>query len=487
MRQRISRRELLALGGTAVLASSAVRDVAVEARRPTVPKFRSRLPIPAILQPVKTDATTDYYDISHREAEVEILPGLRTTIWGYEGRFPGPTIEARRGRTAVVRHTNRLRVHTVVHLHGGVTPADSDGFPTDMILPGASRTYTYPNEGRAATLWYHDHAMDATGKNVYMGLAGLYIIRDDAESALNLPRGAYDVPLVIQDRAFDARGAFVYDTFRQLAAKGGTILVNGVPWPRFEVATRKYRLRIANASNATPLRLALSSGLPLVQIATEGGLLPRPVRLSSIPLAMAERVEVVIDFSTYPVGSTVVLQNLNDANLSGVMSPEIMRFDVVRPEADDTALPERLSDDVRPIPVSAAVRTSEFVFAGRPMLGLPPRSMWHINGRRFDADRAIATPRFGDVEIWHIHNRRWLGLLGLVHPVHVHLVNFQVIERNGQPPLAHKTGWKDTVSVDPGEDVKIAMRFDGFHGRYVMHCHNLEHEDHSMMARFDVV
>jgi spore coat protein A len=487
MDTRPSRRELLTLGSSALLASVALRSAVNAAETETrIPRFQVSLPIPEVLNPVRADATTDYYEIAHREAALEILPGRLTTIWGYNGRFPGPTIKARRGRTVVVRHTNELRTSTVVHLHGGVTPPESDGFPTDHIMPGVSRTYTYPNDGRAATLWYHDHAMDHTGRNVYMGLAGLYLLEDRGESGLRLPAGAFDVPLVIQDRLFDADGAFVYDTFHRLAAKGGVMLVNGAPWPRLEVAARKYRFRILNASNATPLRLALSSGRPLVQIATDGGLLPVPVPLREIPLAMAERVEVVIDFAAYPVGARVILQNLNDRDISGRVSDEIIRFDVVRSEEDDSALPGRLSD-VQAIPADAAVRTRHFVFAGGPELGFPPVTHWTINGRDFEIDRPVATPRYGDVEIWHFENRRRLGILGLIHPVHVHLVNFRVIERDGGPPPPHETGWKDTVAVAKGHEAKIVARFEGYRGRYVVHCHNLEHEDHAMMARFDVV
>jgi RNA polymerase sigma factor (sigma-70 family) len=177
-----------------------------------------------------------------------------------------PTIKARVGRTTVVRHTNELGMPTVVHLHGGVTPPESDGFPTDHIMPGLSRTYTYPNEGRAATLWYHDHAMDHTGRNIYIGLAGLYVLEDRSESALHLPAGAFDIPLVIQDRLFDADGAFVYDTFHGLAAKGGVMLVNGAPWPRLEVSTRKIpfphleRLERDASAAATELRSPADTG-----------------------------------------------------------------------------------------------------------------------------------------------------------------------------------------------------------------------------------
>jgi FtsP/CotA-like multicopper oxidase with cupredoxin domain len=436
--------------------------------------------------PAHADSATDHYDIEQRQARTEILPGRETTIWGYEGTFPGPTIKARRGRTVAVRHVNRLSTPTVVHLHGSVSPPDSDGFPMDYVMPGESRTYTYPNAQRAATLWYHDHAMDHTGRNIYMGLAGLYVIEDEEERALGLPDGDYDVPLLIQDRLFASDGSFRYATLNHLAARGGTMLVNGAPWPRLDVSTRKYRFRIVNGSNATPLRLALSSGDPLIQIATDGGLLTAPVPCRDIPLAMAERVEVVIDFSRYAVGTKVVLQNLNTAGVTGSISGEVMQFHVTREEPDDGVLPTRLAD-LQPLLRSEAIRTRHFVFSARPSFGVVPIPSWRINGQAFDPDHPIASPAYGDVEIWRFTNRKFLGVFALVHPVHVHLVTFMVLERNGGPPLPHEAGWKDTVAVDKGEDVSVIARFEGYRGRYLLHCHNLEHEDHSMMARFDVV
>jgi spore coat protein A, manganese oxidase len=487
MTSSMNRRQFVALsggliGGAALSQAASEHELAIDPVR----RFQVPLPIPQVLMPTHADPTTDYYDIEQRQARVEIIPGRRTTIWGYEGAFPGPTIKARRGRAVVVRHANRLSTPTVVHLHGSVSPPDSDGFPMDHIMPGESRTYTYPNAQRAATLWYHDHAMDHTGRNIYMGLAGLYLIEDDEERALGLPDGDYDVPLLIQDRLFASDGSFHYHTVNHLAASGGTMLVNGAPWPRLDVATRKYRFRIVNGSNATPLRLALSSGDPLIQIATDGGLLSAPVPCRDIPLAMAERVEVIIDFSRHAVGTKVVLQNLDTAGVRGSISNEIMRFHVTREARDDRILPARLAD-VQPLLRSEAIRTRHFVFSARPSLGIVPIPSWRINGQVFDPDHSIASPQYDDVEIWRFTNRRFLGVLGLVHPVHVHLVTFMVLERNGGPPLAHETGWKDTVAVEKGEDVSVIARFDGYRGRYLLHCHNLEHEDHSMMARFDVV
>jgi spore coat protein A len=487
MKSSISRREFVALSG-GVVAGAALTHAASGQDSPSlpIPRFEIPLPIPRVLEPIRTDATTDYYEIVQRQECVEILPGRHTTIWGYDGTFPGPTIKARRGRTVIVRHVNRLGTPTVVHLHGGVTPPESDGFPMDHVMPGEAREYAYPNAQRAATLWYHDHAMDRTGRNIYMGLAGLYLLEDDDERSLRLPEGRYDVPLLIQDRLFASDGSFHYKMVNHLGAKSGTMLVNGAPWPRLDVSTRPYRFRIVNGSNATPLRLALSSGDPLIQIATDGGLLPGPVACRQIPLAMAERVEVVIDFSRHSVGTDIVLQNLNTRGATGSISNEIMQFHVDRVERNGRTIPTRLAGNDA-LDRSAVVRTRHFVLSLRPSFGPLPSPSWRINGQRFAAETPIASPRYGDVEIWRFINKSFLGVLGIVHPVHVHLVTFKVLQRNGGPPLPHEAGWKDTVAVDRDQDVSVIARFDGYRGRYLLHCHNLEHEDHSMMARFDVV
>lgn len=487
MNSPVSRREFVALGA-GVVAGAAMTRATSDHDTPTHPirHFEVPLPIPRVLEPIRTDATTDYYEIVQREERVEILPGRHTVIWGYNGTFPGPTIKARRGRTVSIRHVNRLGTPTVVHLHGGVTPPESDGFPMDHVMPGEAREYVYPNAQRAATLWYHDHAMDHTGRNIYMGLAGLYLLEDDEERSLGLPEGPYDVPLLIQDRLFASDGSFHYKTVNHLGAKSGTMLVNGAPWPRLDVSTRACRFRIVNGCNATPLRLALSSGDPLIQIATDGGLLPVPVVCRQIPLAMAERVEIVIDFSRHSLGTNIVLQNLNTRGATGPISNEIMQFHVGRVEHDSRTMPTHLAEG-QPVDRSAAIRTRQFVFSVRPSFGPRPGPSWRINGQRFDPETPIASPGYGDVEIWRFINKRFLGVLGIVHPVHVHLVTFKVLERNGRPPLAHETGWKDTVALDRDEEVSVIAKFEGYRGRYLLHCHNLEHEDHSMMARFDVV
>jgi FtsP/CotA-like multicopper oxidase with cupredoxin domain len=477
---RIDRRRFLT-GGCAALVSVVAEARARDHSRLDVRAFRVPLPIPRVLSPVRSDATADYYEIVQREATAEIIPGLPTRVWGYNGAFPGPTIEARRGRTVVVTHTNHLDRPTVVHLHGGITEPESDGFPTDTLAPGETRTFRYCNGGRAATLWYHDHGWQSSGRNLYMGLAGLYLLKGDSDVDAQLPNGRYDIPLMLQDRAFTNDGELAYNHDGHHGAVGKVMLVNGAPWPVLEVASRKYRFRILNASNATPVRLALSSHQPLVQIAIDQGLLPSPMTLSSIGLAMAERIEVIIDFSLYPIGSRIVLLNRRGDGSLG----RIMRFDVARKERDDSRVPERLAD-FEPLRPSQAVRTRTFVFGGRLTLGVPPGVKWVINSESFDPARIDANPRLGDVEIWRFVNQAFVGRT-MLHPVHTHLVAFQVLRRNGRAPLRQEYGWKDTVAIEDGEKVDVIIRWNGYRGRYLLHCHNLEHEDHSMMARVDVI
>ena len=476
---KMTRRDFLALASS-TLASHALGS-AVKPRTAnylTAKKFRDPLQIPAVLRPIHTDETTDYYEIIQREASLELLRGKRSTIWGYEGLFPGPTIKARQKRTTAVRHKNKLSVPTVVHLHGSATPPDSDGFPTDLIMPGQEKTYFYPNH-RAATLWYHDHTMDYTGRNIFMGLAGMYIVEGEEERNLPLPRDEYDVPLIIQDRLFSSDGALLYSPDSVDGPATDTILINGTPWPRMDVSTCKYRFRILNGSNARSFRLALSSGLEFVQIATDGGLLPAPRPLKELPLAMAERIEVIVDFSAYRVNTSITLDDVNQPAPAG----SLVQFNVVRKVKDDSRIPEHLSE-ASTISADRAAHQRTFVFTR----GNSPNSEveWSINGNRFDPDSAIADISLGQVETWRLANHSFRERHNVIHPIHLHLVNFQILERNGKPAAPHETGWKDTVALNVGDEVLIGMRFEGYRGRYLFHCHNLEHEDNGMMARFDV-
>ena len=429
--------------------------------------FQSPLAIPPVLQPIASDSTTDYYEMTQMESVVEIIPGTSTTIWGYNGITPGPTIRARRGRKVQVTQHNSLPAAVSTHLHGGEIEAASDGHPTDLIPPGSSKTYNYSNIQKACTLWYHDHAVDETAQHVYKGLAGFYIIEDDEELSLNLPSGDYEIPMVIQDRSFNADGSFAYSG-NQSGELGDTILVNGVVQPYLEVANRKYRFRILNGSNRREYVLALSNGQPITQIGTDGGLLESPVDLDSIWTSPAYRVDVVIDFSQVPVGQSVILQNLDGSGSTA----EIMRFDVVRSEVDTSSLPSRLTTIERLDPAQA-VTTRRFTFSRR-------RGSWVINGRTYDPNRIDANPKVNTVEIWELTNRSMMN-----HPVHIHLAQFQVLGSTGNQP--EYMGLKDTFLVRPMQTVRVIGRFANYTGKYVFHCHNLEHEDFAMMGNFEVL
>ncbi len=498
--RRITRREALRLGLGAATALTLPAIGATIASRfgafaatAKAPRFELPFTIPTVLTPSAMDATTDYYDIIQLINSVEVLPGLRTTIWGYNGMFPGPTIRARSKRRVVVRQVNALPQAVSVHLHGGVQPPESDGYPTDLIPPGGAKEYVYPNLHRAATLFYHDHAMDRTGPNVYRGLSGLYLLEDEIEENLPLPKGEFDVPLIIQDRSFDTHGNFAFDEndpSNVFAEIGDTILVNGVPWPRFPVAARKYRLRLLNASSTRTYHLGLSSHAPLVQIATDGGLLDRPIEVDTITLAPAERAEVVVDFATVTFGATVDLENrIRTGELDQIFpqTGSLLRFEVTRRVSEDSMVPATLAPTERLTePMSTQTRNFLFQPIWRPTF---PPFQWTINGRVFDPAVLHAQVSMDSIEIWRFENRAAVldPFAAQEHPVHVHLVNFLVLDRNGRPPNSFELGWKDTVLVGVGETVRVIARFAPFSGKYVMHCHNLAHEDHSMMANFEVI
>lgn len=465
----------MGLAGSAALAlhgrvPAAAGELARYARAEVEP-FTRRLVIPPVLKPVRRGGT-DLYVTRMRKAKVKILPGTRTPVWSFDGAFPGPTIKVRKGHPVVVRRINELGVPVSVHLHGGrVAPAD-DGQPTELIRPGDRYDYHYPNDQDAATLWYHDHAHHHVSRNNYKGLSGLYIIEDEAEDDLGLPKGDYDIPLILQDRSFRADGRFRFvDDHDQVL--GDTYLVNGRPVPYFEVAARKYRFRILNASNSRGYELALDSGEPVTQIASDGGLLPAPYVASSIPLWPAERAEIVIDFSSHEVGSSVVLLDRPDPTDPSATRP-IMRFDITREESDNSEVPPTLRSVPRMMP-NMTQRQFDLSFNFNT-------NLWEINGKTFDPDRVDVRPTLGTTETWVFRNQS-----SVTHPMHIHLVRFQVLDRNNLPPSPGELGWKDTVAVGPAETVRVAMRFEGYKGRYVYHCHNLAHENHSMMGQMKIV
>lgn len=490
------------IGGIDLLSGQTGEMVRSRARLPR--PFSVALPVPPVKRPVRSEAGTDFYEIVQREADLEILPGLRTKALTYDGMSPGPTLACRSGHRAVVRHRNELTVPTVVHLHGGHTPADSDGYPTDLVLPvsgwrtgahhGAmagevsrgERDYVYPHQQRAATLWYHDHRMDFTGPQVYRGLAGFHLVHDAEEDALPLPGGDRDVPLMVCDRSFAEDGSFAYPSLDRALKSvpgvesahgegvlGDVILVNGAPWPVLDVDAARYRFRILNASNARRYSLALSppppDGASFVQIGSDGGLLESPQSHDTIDIAPAERFDVVVDFSAYRPGTEVTVRNL----LGTAGTASVLRFRVGKRVRDDSHVPPRLSRIDRLDPARAVTRRIWRFTRG----AVSGHAGWTINGRPFDPARSDAQPRLGEVEIWRF-------VTDLHHPVHVHLDPFQVIGRGGREPGRFDHGWKDTVDVRPAEYVDVAVRFTDYTGAFMLHCHNLEHEDMAMMAAY---
>ncbi|MFD4953583.1 multicopper oxidase family protein [Streptomyces sp. NPDC058451] len=475
--------------------------------------YQVPLPVPPVLEPAAGSGTTDSYEITQRVAELEILPGLRTRAWTYGGTFPGPTLVSRSGRRAVVRHRNELDQPAVVHLHGGHTPAASDGYPTSLILPAdgsydahraaqdmaggrhgmamdhgamdlaeGERSYTYPFKQRAATLWYHDHRMGYTGASVWRGLAGFHLVHDDEEDRLPLPNGERDIPLMIADRSFAEDGSFRYpmldpefhapgvtDAYMN-GVLGDVVLVNGAPWPVHEVERLRYRLRFLNASNARVYKLELApqpaGGDAFVQIGGDGGLLSEPRRHDALEIAPGERFDVVTDFSRYRAGTRVRLLN----RFGDGTTAEVMRFDVGSGSPrDDTTVPERLSEVVALEPGRATV-TRDFHFRGSV-------DGWTINGLEYRPGRALARPKLGQTEVWRFTTN-------FDHPVHLHLDHFQVVSRNNRGPGAYDHGWKDTVALRSAEAVEVVVRFTDYTGPFMLHCHNLEHEDMAMMGDF---
>jgi spore coat protein A len=482
------------------------------------------LPLPAIATPTSgTPGGAAEYTMAIRQIRQRLHRDLpETLLWVYDdgtgGTYPGPTIEARRGEPVSVTWVNDLRddagafltehllpvdgclhggshgpTRVVTHLHGGHVPSEFDGQPELAIRPGESTTYEYPNAQDAGTLWYHDHALGITRLNVYAGLAGLYVIRDTDEELLNLPSGPYEVPLVIQDRSIMPNGALHYHPTWTEHHHGEQNLVNGVVMPYLEVLRGRYRFRVLNGANSRTYTISLSFGLPFTIIGTDDGLLPRPRTVTEITLGPAERVDVVVDFSALPAGTQVELTNSAPAPYPGQpgvgVLPRIMQFRVVNANGFTTPVPATLRPMTR-LDEADAVATRDFELArgATDACGYRP---WLINGLAWDDITEM--PRLGTTEIWRFINRS-----GVSHPMHIHLVHFQVLDRQpfeliggtvtpiGSPeePEPWEEGWKDTVTVNANEIVRVIARFEDYAGAFPYHCHILEHEDHEMMRQF---
>jgi spore coat protein A len=480
------------------------------------------LPIPLIAQPIGTRPSPDdasvklpYYRMAMREIESKVHRDLPVTrMWGFGPSSPGPTFETRSNQGLIVEWVNELPtrhflpidhtlhgaeanlplVRSVIHLHGGKTPASSDGYPEHWCVPGKSVQSHYPNRQDAAMLFYHDHTMGINRLNIYAGLQGMYFIRDEAEDALNLPRGKYEIPLLVYDRFLLPDGQLAYPVSDKAKAPwvpevfGNAILVNGKLSPYLEVEPRKYRFRLMNGSNGRFYRFSFGKLIPFQLIGTEQGFLAAPVQAQRVVMAPAERVDLVFDFAAH-AGENILLRS--DAF-------DIMQFRVAAKGAPDTSsLPPVLRTYTK-IPESQAVKTRRLTLdeqmdpIQQSMGMLLNNTPWHMP--------VTEKPVLNTTEIWELVN-----LTDDAHPIHLHLVRFQILDRRpfdkfefqdkgtvrftgpAIAPALIESGWKDTVRADPGMITRIIIPFEGFTGRYVWHCHILEHEDNEMMRPFEVV
>jgi spore coat protein A, manganese oxidase len=454
--------------------------------------------------------------ITMREIRVKMHRDLPATrLWSYGREAVGPILEAHSNEELVVEWRNQLPLRhflpidyslhgsgrevpesrAVVHLHGGRTPSRFDGYPEHWYPSGKSRVCHYPNRQEAATLWYHDHAMGSSRLNLYAGLAGLYLLRDEYEARLDLPAAGYELPLIFYDRIFDRDGQLFYpvspDPLHPWVDEvaGDAMVVNGRVTPFCEVEPCAYRLRVVNAANARFFRLALSNGMPFVQIGADQGLLPAPIKVNTLLLAPGERADLIVDFASTP-GERIVLTN-------GAF--RMMQFRVSStPARHNLRLPNTLRAVVR-LPETAAAAKRQMTLnefrdpAGNPKIMLLNRTAWHMP--------VTETARLGSTEIWSLVN-----LTDDTHPIHLHHVRFQVMDRRpfdrdvylmengtlrfaGAPmaPNSNELGWKDVVQCPPHMVTRIHISFAGFPGRYLWHCHVQEHEANDMMRPYDIL
>lgn len=430
-----------------------------------VDPFTVAMPVPPVLRPAASTSDTDVYGLDVTRTNVEILAGIATPALTYGGAFVGPTIRARAGRRVKIRYRNGIDEPVNVHLHGGHVAARDDGHPLDVIAPGQARVYDYPNQQQGATLWYHDHSHHLEAAHVYRGLAGFYLIDDPSERRLGLPSGEYDVPIMLRDALFETNGELISEGD---PAERKTFLANGKPVPYFPVAARRYRFRLLNAANERIFRLNLD-GAELVQVGTDGGLLPTPVRGTELLLSSGERADVVVDFARYPVGTQLVLADATGG--------PVLRFDVVRTAPDSSRVPDRL----RSLPVlpTATVTREVALSFGADETGYPQGL---VNGRPYDPNRVDFEVRHGTTEIWRVVNKDpW------DHNFHLHMVPFRVLDRGGDPLLPQDAGRKDTIVVPALGSVRLEATFAGFLGKYAYHCHFLEHSALGMMGQLEIV
>jgi spore coat protein A len=523
MSKQMSRREALRLGLVASAGASGLvltvggREV-VAARSTLAPKntpvpYTAPFRRPPVLLPAAqgTDATGPFahYRLTQKLGLASIVPGLTTTIAGYNGIFPGPTIRVPQGTRTEVRISNALNTSpfhagqfsTVTHLHGSASLPQYDGYANDRTFPGFVKTYHYPNWQPARSLWYHDHDHHFTAQNVFAGLAGQYHLSDRFERA-QLPQGEFDVTLMVSDMSFDASGNVLFDDTSHAGFMGDTVLVNGVPWPVMKVKPRVYRFRVLTAGISRSWRFTLGNGEPVHLVATDAGMTPVVEPLASWRQGVAERYEVLIDFRKYKPGTRIELKNLsNKNNVDFADTGKVMMFEVVADAGpkDPFVIPRTLDTGPQPFANRGAIDVMELrpdqATARRRLRFERDHGLWTVNGvtwddvERSNFQKVFANPQPYDIEIIELVNQSG----GWFHPVHLHLVDARIIARNTTPdgkPFAWEKGPKDVFYLGENESVTVLTQYtvgDGnAGGRYMTHCHNLVHEDADMMVQFAV-
>ena len=508
----LSRRQFLWLGGgtaTAFLAGCNVVTASPAWPTPT----GQPLPVATTARPTAQPSLVEL-ELTAAPAQMQLFSGKTTTVWRYTGQvlagdasalqpidnsYLGPTIRVRRGQRVRIHFKNDLPEESVVHWHGLIVPEEADGHPRDVVGTGGRYTIEFDVINRAGMYWYHPHPDMRTGPQAYYGLAGLFIVTDEEEQSADLPSGAYDVPLVIQDRTFDGDNQLVYARGgmmdNMMGFLGDQLMINGRADNTLAVATRPYRLRLLNGSNSRIYKLAWSDGTPVTVIGTDGGLLAQPVERPYVMLAPGERVELWVEFGRYSLGSQPTLQSQPFFNSPSTY--DVVQFKVEQKSAETQPLPTQLST-IAPLQPQQATIERDVVLA-------MARMRWTLNGRVYELDGVAADERVKANEIasWTFINRggggRGMmgGMMTLPHPMHVHATQFQVVDRQIDAAMRAEweqvregfidTGWKDTVLVMPGERVTVLMPFTDYTGTFVYHCHNLEHEDMGMMRNFEVV
>jgi blue copper oxidase len=452
---RVSRRDFVRLALLTAGAVAAAKATPVLAGRGTVTRYPLRIPPSA--------SPSNNFSLRAASSTADLGGGRTSSVLAYNGYFPGPTFRANTGDTASVQFTNGLTQATTIHWHGMIVPTAADGQPQALVGPGAGYSYQFPIVQRACLNWYHPHPHMETGNQVVRGLAGAFIINDAEETTLGLPSGFYEVPLIVRDVNFDSAGNIIYNpTSSGYLAKNP--MVNGTRDPYLDVDTAVYRFRVLNGASARLFKLVLNNGAPFTLIGNDGGLLEAAVQVSQIEISPGERLDVLVDFRQLAVGTRVMVQDLN----SGW---NLLEFRVTRQITDTYAMPSALSSIVK---LSNPVRTRLISFDG----------MSRINGKEYDMNRIDFQVPFGQTELW-----RFTTNGNAPHPVHIHGASFQVKSRTGGRGrlFPWEAGWKDTVLLNDRETVEILIRFDGYRGRYVIHCHKLEHEDQGMLANFEVI